>query len=185
MSDEIFRTVEEPLSASDGMSYTARICGRAMDDTRWEGWIEYVPEAGAPVLRSRRETTQTNRGSLRGWAARLSGVYLEGSLERTLSMEGQRAFRPAAGRRRPYFDGPAPERGDAVAPDDAALNPFLGYRAGSDELLRRLRRLSASELRTVVRAYGLEQHAPRPLEALTAEELVVVVMDAVIERMGT
>ena len=185
MTEEVFRTYEQPLSTSDGVTYTARICGRPIDGARWEGWIEYVPETGAPVLRSRRETTQPDRDSLSGWSARLSGVYLEGSLERTLEMERPRAVRPAARHARPVFDGPAPERGDAVAPDDAALNPFLGYRAGSDELLRRLRRLSASELRTVVRAYGLERHAPRPLETLSAEELVVVVMDAVIERMGT
>jgi hypothetical protein len=184
MAEEVFRTFAEPLPTWDGATYTARICGRQTDGGRWEAWIEFVPEAGAPVLRSRRETTQPDRRGLSGWAARLSRVYLEGSLERTLDLERVRPRDPDPVHVRPHFDGPAPYPGSPVAPDDAALNPFLSYRAGSDELLRQLRLLSASELRTVVRAYGLEAYARGDVETLATHELVDLVMEAVVARMG-
>src|SRR6266511_1499914 len=38
--------------------YRARACGRERADGTWEGWIEFVPEAGGSVLASERETTQ-------------------------------------------------------------------------------------------------------------------------------
>ena len=62
--------------------YQARVCGGPMDHGLWEGWIEFRPVGGGPVVRSPRETTQPNHGDLEYWATGLSTVYLEGALER-------------------------------------------------------------------------------------------------------
>lgn len=56
-----------------------------MEDGLWEGWIEFLPDDGSPVLRSRRETVQSNRETAIYWATGLSPVYLEGALARTLA----------------------------------------------------------------------------------------------------
>ena len=184
MGEEAFRTFEEPVASPDGTVYTATACGRLMSDGRWEGWIEFEPETGWPILRSRRETTQPDRASIAGWASRLGHVYLEGALERALDIERPRP-RLAVPIRRPHFDGPAPPRGSPVTPDDAALNPFLTYRAGIDELTRALRRLSAAELRTMIRAYDLDPAQRLDIEALDRGALVELVLGSVTERLGT
>ena len=57
---EVLVQFQEPVSASGGTFYTARVCGRAAPDGGWEAWIEFVPGDGAPAglktLRSQRET---------------------------------------------------------------------------------------------------------------------------------
>ena len=73
----------EPVVA-DGIAYTARACGAPMADGSWEGWLEFTPLDGDPVLRSSRETTQPNRGDAIYWATGLTPVYLEGALQRAL-----------------------------------------------------------------------------------------------------
>lgn len=187
MDAVVLRTFVEPISGSGGASYVAKICGRRRGDNLWEGWVEFVPEGGTPVLRSRRETTQPNRRILEGWAGRLSRTYLQGALERTLETERPRARPPGRSPEPPHFEGPAPDLGPGrrPAPDDAAVNPFIHYRQGEDALAEKLEALSASELRTVVRAYDLDQEARDRLDVDTLErrELVALVVGAVRARM--
>lgn len=103
---EVLVQFQEPISA-EGRFYVPRVCGRAaLDGDGWEGWIEFVPGDGSEVLRSRRETRQSSRDGLLYWATGLTQVYLEGSLERTLSPE---RVVPAVLTTEPAFDGPAPE----------------------------------------------------------------------------
>ena len=81
---DVLLTFEKPVAGGDGRTYTARACGRETDGGLWEGWLEFVPENGSPVLRSERETTQPNRTDAEYWATGLTPVYREGALRRTL-----------------------------------------------------------------------------------------------------
>ena len=93
----------QSLLVNEDRVYRARSCGRERDDGTWEGWIEFVPEDGGPVLASARETTQPNLTDLQYWATGLTPVYLEGALERALT----RTPRPAPGPPDPpAYDGP-------------------------------------------------------------------------------
>lgn len=172
------RTFDEPMPSSDGKSYVAKICGRRRVDGRWESWIEFVPVGGRPVLRSRRETTQSDLRNLERWAERLTRVYIEGSLERTLQMQVRRRYMPPAPPEAPHFDAPSPDpaAGPRLAPDDAVLNPVLEYRRGESHLRKRLAELSPSDLRTVAWAYGIDERGRVDVEALSGIELVELIV---------
>jgi len=62
--------------------YDVRVYGESRADGTWIGWIEFrSPETGA-VLRTGRETTQSNEGQLAYWASGLGVAYFEGAFER-------------------------------------------------------------------------------------------------------
>src|SRR4026207_881128 len=82
---EVLAEFPETIVARDGDTYRAHAVGAMMSDTRWEGWIEFVPVVGGPPLRTPRETTQTNRGDMVYWATGLTAVYLEGALARAMA----------------------------------------------------------------------------------------------------
>jgi hypothetical protein len=82
---EVLMRFAEPLSTTEGTTYLAQACGAHAADGRWEAWIEFSPTDGGPVLRTARETTQPNRADAEYWATGLSGIYLEGALERALA----------------------------------------------------------------------------------------------------
>ena len=68
-----------------GIVYTARVMGaRREDDGMWEGWIEFVPSDGTAILRTSRETVQSNLQALRYWATGLEPTYLDGALDRAI-----------------------------------------------------------------------------------------------------
>jgi hypothetical protein len=174
---EVLVQFQEPLSVSGGTFYTARVCGRAASDGGWEGWIEFVPGDGSPVLRSQRETRQPDRDALLYWATGLTQVYLEGSLARTL--EPVRPPRPAV-HVEPAYDGPAPDPWAPPAPAaQAVLDPFSVYAKGEDLLRQELRALSEWHLRNIIRAYGLlDADTPEiqsPGRAELAERIVLAV----------
>lgn len=81
---------------ADGTRYVVRALGGQRDDGRWEGWLEFVPEAGGPARRTMRETTQANRENLMVWAAGLEPVYLDGALARATARAERRPGRRAA-----------------------------------------------------------------------------------------
>lgn len=76
----------------DGHVYVARALGRKRSGaTIWEGWIEFSPRGGGGIVRtSPIETTQPNRRALVYWARGLELVYLEGALERAISVRSER-----------------------------------------------------------------------------------------------
>ncbi|HEX9941290.1 MAG TPA: hypothetical protein VGG03_04680 [Thermoanaerobaculia bacterium] len=168
----------EPLTGSDGKTYVARACGRPAPDSGWEGWIEFVPADGSPVLRSQRESRQSDRDALLYWATGLTQVYLEGSLQRTL--EPVRPPRPAV-LPEPAYDGPAPDPWTAPAPaaPPAVLNPFSVYAKGEDLLRQELSALSAWHLRNIVQAYALFDADAAELERMTQTELAERIVLAV------
>ena len=73
------------MRGKGGAVYHVRVCGALLNETLWEGWIEFASAHGDVTLRSERETTQPNRTDLVYWARGLTPVYLEGSLDRALN----------------------------------------------------------------------------------------------------
>lgn len=172
---EVLLEYEPAVTDTAGTPYLARACGREVDGGRWEGWIEFLPEDGSPVLRSQRETTQPNRTDIDYWAGGLTPVYLEGSLRRTLEPR-QPVYEPPPGR--PAYEGPAPANGNPrMAGAKSILDPYAVRRTGGEELLRKeLGALRAWHLRNIARAYRLADERRQDLEAMddaALRELIV------------
>lgn len=176
----VLLTLEDLVTDGEGRSYTARACGRETDGGRWEGWIEFLPENGSPVLRSERETTQPNRTDAEYWAGGLTAVYLEGALRRTLEPREPVYEAPPD---HPAYSSPAPHRGDErAARAKAVLDPF-SVRAKGEELLRQeLGALRAWHLRNIVQAYRLADEHRLDLESMAEPELVELIVSATRPR---
>jgi hypothetical protein len=154
--------------------YRARACGRERADGTWEGWIEFVPAHGGPVLASERETTQPNLVDLQYWATGLTPVYLEGALERTLTRQPRRDS-PAS--EPPAHAAPAPRIADAAPA--AILDPFSVFAKGEDLLRRQLRALRRRHLLGIIRTYRLAGEAELDLDLRSEPELIALILTAV------
>ena len=176
---EVFVVFSEAVPGPDGQTYTARACGGEMDDGRWQGWLEFDAVDGSGTYRSPRETIQPNRTDLAYWATGLTPVYLEGALVRTLRPGPVRT--PAPPPLKPTFDGPLPrgEAADAPPRTDAVLNPFSVYRKGEAVLRAQLEALAAWHLVNIVEAYELSTEPSDALNAMTADELIELIVAAV------
>lgn len=173
----LLRTFDERIADSSGSRYRPRVCARKRDDGSWEGWLEFVPEDGAPVLRSERETTQPNRVDAEYWASGLSAVYAQGSLARTLEPVKPVHRSPPE---RPAYDGPAPSRRPAIGDAPAILDPFSVYGRGGGELLRKeLSALDAWHLRNVAYRYRLLDGRRADLDHESKPELIEQIVAAV------
>ena len=185
---------ESPLTGEDGRAYIARVCGRQAADNMWEGWIEFDPGSGAPVVRTPRETTQPNKPDLEYWATGLTEAYLEGALERAMQPEVP-DMRPRTVDTRPTYDGPAHAEpaatptatgeatGTAAAkPAHAILNPFEVYAQGEDLLREELGALDEGHLRNIMRAHDLISDEEMDLLVLRRPALVDMIVAAVRRR---
>lgn len=176
---EVLATYENPVVAPDGTVYRVQACGaEAVDGTdRWEGWVEFLPIGGGTPLRSRRETTQPNRKDTAYWASGLSPVYLEGTLERTLS-GGPAA--PVVAKTEPVFDGPSRPGAVPIDPETpSVLNPFSVYRKSEAMLRNQLGALSAWHLVNIIKAYELSDLTDTKLERAAHADLVELIVAAV------
>ena len=78
---------DEPITAPSGKIYFAQAVGRETASGLWEGWLEFLGVNDATdALTSDRETTQPNRRDTEYWAQGLTRVYLEGALNRAISL---------------------------------------------------------------------------------------------------
>ena len=177
---EVFVEFADAVTSRDGRTFSARACGAEMDDTRWQGWIEFVPVTGGGPVRSGRETTQPNRTDTVYWATGLTPVYLEGALARALNPL-PRATAPAKSSP-PRFSGPAPAAGDHMPARESVLNPFSVYRKGESLLRNQLSALSAWHLVNIVEAYGLSEQRRVDLDATPEPVLVELIVAAVQKR---
>ena len=160
------------VKTSDGLFYDVRICGRQLADGRWEGWIEFDPADGSPVLRTPRETTQPRLTDLDYWATGLTPVYLDGALTRAIHA----AHVPQVDYEVPevpFYGEPAPdphvtrtgatpsrgieacESNEFIDVDGAVLDPIALYAKGEEALRQKLGLLSANHLRRIARGYQL------------------------------
>ena len=176
---EVLATYENPIVAPDGTVYRVQACGaEAADGTdRWEGWVEFLPIGGGEPLRSRRETTQPNRKDTAYWASGLSPVYLEGTLERTLSGA---PVPPPVVASEAVFDGPAPSGAVPMEPETpSVLNPFSVYRKSEALLRSQLGALSSWHLVNIIKAYELSDLTDTALERAAHVDLVELIVAAV------
>ena len=77
----LIQSYEQRVRTVEGIEYEAQAWGAA-DGHVWHGWLEFVPIAGGPTLRTERETTQPDRDALGYWASGLQAIYLEGAFGR-------------------------------------------------------------------------------------------------------
>ena len=148
-----------------------------MDDTLWQGWLEFEPLDGGETLRSPRETTQPNRTDSVYWATGLSPVYIEGALQRALNPIVRAEPAPPAV---PAFEGPAPATVSSAPPaPGSVLNPFSVYRKGEALLRDQLRALSAWHLVNIITAHGLSEMSEDQLTAMSTPELVELIVASV------
>jgi hypothetical protein len=107
MMAEVLVRFDRRVAGHDGTAYDVRVCGRENASGLWEGWLEFVPEAGGVALRTGRETTQPNHDDLYYWATGLTSTYIEGALTRAggggAAPHGVSRFVYVA----PVYDGPA------------------------------------------------------------------------------
>lgn len=177
---EVLVEFAEPVFDNAGATYAARACGTEAADGLWQGWIEFVPGDGGPVLRSGRETTQPNRQDAVYWATGLTPVYLEGALHRALTPRVPAPASPAAS---PAYQGPAPATSLPPAPN-GILNPYSVYQKGEALLRRQLAAFSTWHLVNIIRAYELSSLPADELAALTAPELIDLIVADVKRDSG-
>ena len=179
---EILVAFPTPIASRDGHFYTARVCGGKSVDGLWHGWIEFTPLGGGPPIRSPRETTQPNRVDTKYWAAGLTAVYLEGALQRALSVPP--TAQPAR-LERPAFDGPRPTaRHSVVRSREAALDPFSVYEKGELLLRKQLGALSDWHLVNIALAYGLTDESAEMLNQRARAYLTELIVSGVRNRQN-
>jgi hypothetical protein len=178
---EVLAEFSEPVLGDDGVVYRAQVAGAPMTDSLWEGWIEFIPVAGGTPLRTRRETTQPNRRDAVYWATGLTGVYLEGALDRALNPPVQ--HEPASPSE-PVFDEPAPSlvRAVDVPVTGTVLDPFAVYENGEEMLRRKLGALDTWHLVNIIVAYTLSDEPVSNLEELSAASLIEIIVGEVRQR---
>jgi hypothetical protein len=189
---EVLLKFPTPITDDQGHAYVARICGRQAEDGRWEGWIEFVPGDGRPVLRTQRETKQPKHSDLTYWATGVSATYLEGALQRALHPEPYHVP-TSRGAELPSYDGPAtslPSSAAATATGatrqppypHAVLDPFAVYAQGEAVLRQQLGALGTDHLRTIVREHALVGEHEVDLHEMQHATLVDLIVAAVRKR---
>ena len=168
------------VRSTDGAVYGVRACGSSMDESRWQGWLEFEPVGGGDTLRSPRETTQPNRQDVVYWATGLTAVYLEGALNRALNPLVRPLAPPVPV---PAFDGPAPTVVAGPPPASSVLNPFSVYRKGEALLRDQLHALSPWHLVNIIIAHDLSEIPIESLNLMPANELTELIVASV--RLAT
>lgn len=175
---EILMTYAEPVRDPQG-TYVARAVGRPGDDGMWEGWIEFLPVAGAPdVIVSGVESRQPAREHLAYWATGLTPVYLEGALHRARNPITVRVRTEPV----PFSEAPAPRVVRPPAPasgkPEAVLDPFEIGGRNLDVLRQELRALNRPRLLNIIDAYDLNP-AREDITWMTDAQLVHFIVVAV------
>ena len=70
------------LTDGEGTSYDVAVVYAEQQGVTWGGWIEFVSVDGNKVVRTDRETTQSNLEGVAYWATGLEPLYLDGALAR-------------------------------------------------------------------------------------------------------
>jgi hypothetical protein len=173
---EVLVKYDEPVTAPDGTNYFAQAVGSEMQGGEWEGWIEFFPESEAGnAVESGRETTQPNRANLELWAQGLTAVYLEGALDRAISLveTPQKLVQtsPESG----GFTAPArrPTSPSTVPYRRAILDPFEVYAQGEQILRNELNALSRDHLESIALAYAVgDPRWPAGIKSVSTADLI-------------
>ncbi len=180
---ETLLVFQAPVLAPDGTPHEARACGSEMPGGGWQGWLEFVPLAGGPPVRSSRETTQPNRVDTEYWATGLTPIYLEGALKRAVTPP---PVAPVVPRQPSVFAGPASSTAKRSAQVSAGsvLNPFAAYEKGEPLLRQQLGALSAWHLVNIAIEYELSDEPVERLNRLSATSLVELIVQGTRDELA-
>jgi hypothetical protein len=78
----LIREVPDALLDTEGRSYVVRVYGAPRADGTWAGWIELEAPGSGVLLRTERETTQSNQQQLAYWSTGLEPAYFQGAFAR-------------------------------------------------------------------------------------------------------
>ncbi|MGE3402103.1 MAG: hypothetical protein AB7K63_05900 [Vicinamibacterales bacterium] len=177
---EVLVEFDRPVTV-DGTTYSARAVGRRADDGMWEGWLEFVPVEGEPVIGAV-ESRQPEYEHLVYWATGLTSVFLEGALAR--------ALHPLAVRVRvvpePFSDAPAPRStppAHVVAGPEAVLDPFDVGGRSLDILRQELTALNRPRLLNIIAAFDLNP-AGEDLAWMSDGQLATFIVTATETRLA-
>jgi len=84
--DTLFQQFEKPMRDSSGDTYMVFVQGRSRPRDTWEGWLVFERQRDARRFSTPVETTQPNGQAVLYWASGLENTYLEGALDRALSV---------------------------------------------------------------------------------------------------
>jgi hypothetical protein len=178
----VFRVFEEPVSDAAG-SYHTRVVGRRAEDGMWEGWMEFVANAGTsdgPFI-SAVESRQPEREHLAYWASGLSLVYMEGALERARKPARVRAAPVEI----PISDHPAPRSvpaRESLGLGQPILDPFEVGARSLDVLGQELGALGPARLLNIISAYRLNP-GNEDLAAMNERQLIRLIVSAVANQL--
>ncbi len=185
---EVLVKFDEPIAGPRGKAYFAQAVGKEVEDGLWEGWIEFqtvAPEFDA--LASGRETTQPNRANLEYWAQGLTEVYLEGALDRAISLAEPPLETPISYPEPSLFTAPA-SRIETAAPASilrgsrAILDPFQVYAQGEEILRSELNALSREHVVAIATTYRIGDATPSGLKSSATADLIEAIIAEARDR---
>jgi hypothetical protein len=186
---EVLVKFDEPIAAAGGKTYLAQAVGKEVDGGLWDGWLEFQGvEDGLGALASGRETTQANRKNLEYWAQGLTIVYLEGALDRAISLSEPRRERAPMEAEPSRFAEPANRTAPPLASRSPApraiLDPFQVYSQGEEILLGELRALSRDHIENIATASGIGITSPGGSSAASKDDLIEAIVGDVRRASG-
>jgi len=84
--DTLFQQFERPMTDGSGNSYLVFVQGRSRPHDTWEGWLVFERQRDSRRFSTPVETTQPDAQAVLYWASGLTNTYLEGALDRALSV---------------------------------------------------------------------------------------------------
>ena len=84
--DTLFQQFERPIADNNGDAFLVFVQGRSRPHDTWEGWLVFERQRDARRFATPVETTQPDANAILYWASGLTDTYLEGALERALSV---------------------------------------------------------------------------------------------------
>jgi hypothetical protein len=187
---EILVKFDEPITAKNGDTYFAQAVGTEVEGGLWSGWLEFqAANEGVDALVSGRETTQPNRKNLEFWAQGLTKVYLEGALDRAISLAEPMPERPPTYPEPSLFNAPA-SREETLPPVSdslrkrAILDPFQVYEQGEGILRQELNALSLHHIAAIAAANRIGTSTPSGIKASSKPELIEAIVSGVRDRQA-
>jgi hypothetical protein len=84
--DTLFQQFERPIREGNGDTFLVFVQGRSRPHDTWEAWLVFERQRDARRFSTPVETTQPDANAILYWASGLTDTYLEGALERALSV---------------------------------------------------------------------------------------------------
>lgn len=185
---EILVKFDEPIAAPNGNTYFAQAAGEEVEGGLWHGWLEFqAADDASDALVSGRETTQPNRTNLEYWAQGLTKVYLEGALDRAVSLAAVPPERQPTYPEPSLFNAPG-SRGKPRLPSAvsgkprAILDPFQVYAQGEGILRSELNALSFDHVAAIAAANRIGASTLSGINSSSKPDLIEAIVAEVRDR---